>query len=93
MKLISRVNGQVSRVLSRLGVSVVEVGIGSVDGAIAVYERNPNVIYAEPNFSRPLFRPVTTEGAEPALGISNNFDEQWGLPQRRAGIRGLHRPP
>jgi thermitase len=37
------------------------------------------VIYAEPNFSRPLFRPVTTEGAEPALGVANNFDEQWGL--------------
>jgi len=26
-----------------------------------------------------LFRPVTTEGSEPSVGIQNFYDEQWGL--------------
>ena len=72
-------NAQVTKVLSRLGVVEVEVQVGSVQAAVAIYSRNPNVEYAEPNHRRLLFRPVTTEGSEPSLGISNNFEEQWGL--------------
>jgi thermitase len=81
-----QVNGRVVEQLDGVGVTVVEVGVGSVTGAIEVYERNPNVVYAEPNHHRLLFRPVTTEGSEPTLGVSNNFDEQWALTNTGQGF-------
>ena len=82
----SQANGRVVRELTGLGVFVVEPGAGTVDNAIAIYQHNPNVEYVEPNYRRLLFRPVTTEGAEPSLGISNNFDEQWGLHNTGQGF-------
>ncbi|MGI9293095.1 MAG: S8 family serine peptidase [Pseudomonadales bacterium] len=71
--------GQVARELKNLGVSLVKVPRGSVMAAVNIYSKNPNVDYAEPNYQRLLFRPVTTEGAEPGLGVANNFNEQWAL--------------
>ena len=71
--------GQVVTTLDGLGVQVVRVPAGTVKRAIQLYENNPNVEFAEPNHRRLLFRPVTTEGSEPQLGITNNFNEQWAL--------------
>ena len=71
--------GRIVKVIDALGVQVVAVPNGTVGNAIQKYERNPNVKFAEPNFQRPLFRPATTEGSEPGLGIANNFSEQWAL--------------
>jgi thermitase len=50
-----------------------------VPDVVAQYRRNPNVRFAEPDYIRPLFQPATNEGSEPTLGISNSFEEQWGL--------------
>ena len=71
--------GRIVKVIDALGVQVVAVPNGTVGNAIQKYKRNPNVKFVEPNYQRPLFRPATTEGSEPGLGIANNFDEQWGL--------------
>jgi thermitase len=60
-------------------VQVVAVPKGTVRKTIERYLRNPNVQFAEPNNRRLLFRPATNEGSEPGLGITNNFQEQWGL--------------
>jgi thermitase len=75
----SQAGGNVVHTISGIGVDVVAVPAGGVPAAIQRYRLNPNVRFAEPNYRRPLFRPVTWEGREPILGISNNFNEQWGL--------------
>ncbi len=75
----SRAGGNVIKTISALGVDVVAVPAGRALNAIQQYHLNPNVKFAEPNYQRPLFRPVTNEGSEPILGIQNNFDQQWGL--------------
>jgi thermitase len=63
-----------------IGVEVLAVPAGTVEDAIALLQRNPNVRYAEPNYYRLLILP--TEGKDPAppagLGI-DYFPEQWGL--------------
>ncbi len=75
----SQAGGNVLRTIAAIGVQVVAVPNGTVLAAVQQYQRNPNVTFAEPNYQRPLFLPVTTEGSEPSLGIQNFYDEQWGL--------------
>lgn len=65
--------------LDAIGVQLVAVPAGTVMDKISIYERNPNVQFAVPNYRRYIFLPSTDEGSEPSLGISNNFTEQWGL--------------
>ena len=74
----SQAGGQVVKTIAAIGVQVVAVPNGTVLAALRRYQRNPNVTFAEPNYQRPLFLPVTTEGNEPGL-IQNFYDEQWGL--------------
>ena len=74
----SQAGGNVLRAIAAIGVQVVAVPNGTVLAALQRYQRNPNVTFAEPNYQRPLFLPVTTEGNEPGL-IQNFYDEQWGL--------------
>lgn len=71
--------GNVLKTIAAIGVQVVSVPNGTVLAAVQRYQRNPNVTFAEPNYQRPLFLPVTTEGSEPSVGIQNFYDEQWGL--------------
>ncbi len=75
----AQVHGAVSKRIKALGVEVVRVPKGSVKAALNAYDKNPNVSYAEPNRTRPLYIPVTDEGTEPSLGITNNYTEQYGL--------------
>ena len=75
--------GKQLRVISGIGVHVVEVPAGSVPGKVSRYLKNPNVEYAEPDFYRVLVLP--DEGNDPGLsagGIITGreyFEEQWGL--------------
>lgn len=62
-----------------IGVQLLQVPKGSAQAALERYRRNPNVEFADLNYRRQLYRPTTTEGTEPGLGIANNFDEQYGL--------------
>ena len=65
-----------------IGVHVVRVPKGSVTAQVARYERNPSVLYAEPDYYRVLVIP--DEGNDPGLpsGVvagREYFTEQWGL--------------
>ena len=79
----AQVAGHASRTVARIGVTVVSVPAGTAAAALQSYRRNPNVLYAEPNYIRPLVLP--TEGAFP--GVPNVFDEQWNLHNTGAGIQ------
>ncbi len=73
------VGGTVQKSIDGLGVHVVGVPDGTVLATVAAYQKNPNVIYAQPNYIRPLIMPteVPTEGI--FLPNLNVFDEQWNL--------------
>ena len=75
----AQAGGRVLRTLAGIGVHVVDVGKGRVHAAIAAYQRNPNVKFAEPNYRRKLYLPSTTEGSFPSIGVPNGYTEQWGL--------------
>lgn len=65
-----------------IGVHVVRVPRGSVTAQVARYERNPNVLFAEPDYYRVLV--VPNEGDDPGspAGVvagREYFDEQWGM--------------
>ena len=68
------------RSLEAIGAVVVNTGSRSVPAAVAAYQRNPNVRYAEPNYLRLMIIP--DEGVDPSpptgLGI-DYFSEQYGL--------------
>ncbi|MFC6672799.1 S8 family serine peptidase [Marinobacterium aestuariivivens] len=53
------------RTIPGIDVHVLEVPEGAVKARIALYERNPNVLYAEPDFYRILIEP--DEGVDPRM--------------------------
>jgi thermitase len=55
-----------------IGVQVLQVPYGRVPEKVAAYEKNPNVVYAEPNYIRNL-----QEG--PAAPADPGFADQWAL--------------
>jgi subtilase family serine protease len=65
--------------IQRTGVQRIRVPAGDESAAIARYQRNPNVLYAEPNFIRSI--PTLTAHAESSEVVPGDyyFDEQWGL--------------
>lgn len=72
-------NGYVTRSIEPIGLTVVKVPAGSATQALARYRMNPNVEFADLNYRRTVFFPMTNEGGEPGLGVANNFTEQYGL--------------
>ena len=55
--------------MARTGVQLVGVAAGDESAAIARYQRNPNVLYAEPNFIRSIPVPLShTPGSEVVPG-------------------------
>jgi thermitase len=69
--------GQTLRTIPGIGVQVVQVPSGSVAGAVASYQANPNVQYAEPDYYRLLVIPDEDPGPTPAG--SDLFEDQWYL--------------
>jgi subtilisin family serine protease len=75
--------GRVLREISAIGVQVIEVPRGKVNEKVAQYARNPNVLYAEPDYYRVLVIPDEGNDPGPSAGglITGReyFEEQWGL--------------
>jgi len=75
--------GKQQRAIPGIGVHVVKVPAGSVPGKVSMYQKNPNVEYAEPDFYRVLILP--DEGNDPEIDAGGivpgreYFEEQWGL--------------
>jgi len=69
--------GQALRTIAGIGVQVVRVPAGTVPASIAVYEANPNVQYAEPDYYRLLVVPDEDPGPTPTGG--DLFEDQWYL--------------
>ena len=73
--------GAGARVISSHGAfnaDLVNVGHGKVMDKIAIYQRNPNVDYAQPNYYYTLHE-LPNEGDDPDVCSRRSFDEQWGL--------------
>jgi thermitase len=64
--------------IARTGVQLVSVPAGDQSAAMVRYERNPNVLYAEPNFIRSVPTPTATLVPTVVPG-DYYFDEQWAL--------------
>jgi subtilase family serine protease len=65
--------------LERTAVQRVRVPAGSESAAIARYQRNPNILFAERNFIRSLPRPASDPSGAPVVPGDYSFAEQWGL--------------
>ena len=79
----SQAGGRLQRTIGAIGVHVVDVPAGTVLESIQGYRRNPNVLYAEPNYLRPLILP--TEGT--FGGGIDVFDEQWNLHNQGTALQ------
>jgi subtilisin family serine protease/subtilase family serine protease len=64
--------------IARTGVQRVRVPAGQELEAIAQYQRNPNVLYAERNFIRSIPKPLA-HGEGALVPGDYYFDEQWAL--------------
>ena len=64
--------------VARTGLQRVAVPRGAESAAIARYMRNPNVLYAEPNFVRRIPKITSHAGTAP-VPADFYFDEEWGL--------------
>lgn len=78
-----RAGGKLLDTIEGIGVQVVSVPAGAVLEKIELYQRNPNVRYAEANYLRPLILP--NEGS---LGQGIDvIDEQWNLNNQGAALQ------
>lgn len=72
---------RVIKTIEPLGIQLVEVPANTVPDKLALYRRNPNTKYAEPNYNRLLdpLQPtlIPDEGTGPLLG--SYFNQQWGM--------------
>ncbi|MDH5552722.1 MAG: S8 family serine peptidase [Nitrosomonas sp.] len=73
--LHAKLGASVLHTIHALGVDVVQVPAGTVLEKIKLYDKNPNVRYAEPDHYRLTGFPA--EGVEPFA--TNMFDQQWAL--------------
>ena len=68
------------RTIRGLDVHVLQVPAGTVLDRVALYQRNPNVLYAEPDFYRILIEPNEGTDPLPPDGTGNDhFSDQWAL--------------
>ena len=65
--------------IARTALQRVAVRAGDESAAVARYRRNPNVLYAEPNFIRSIPTPVSDAPAAQLLPGDHYFREQWAL--------------
>src|SRR3954470_13097046 len=71
--------GSLLNAITRTGVQRVAVTAGSEAAAMARYQRNPNVLYAEPNFIRRVPTLSSGTAAADVLPGDHYFHEQWAL--------------
>lgn len=71
--------------IQRTGVHRVRVPARSETAALARYQRNPNVLYAEPNFVRRI-PTLAANGAGAAVPGDYHFAEQWALENTGQGF-------
>jgi thermitase len=71
--------GTPSNEIARTGVQLVRVAAGDESAAIARYQRNPNVLYAEPNFIRSIPVPASHAPSSEVIPGDYYFDELWAL--------------
>ena len=71
--------GRLLAEIARTGVQRVAVGAGAEQAAIARYGRNPNVLYAEPNFIRRIPAPIAHDAGDAVMPGDFYFDEQYAL--------------
>ncbi len=74
----AQARGQVISSHTAIHADLVEIPSGTVLNKIAVYQHNPNVRYAEPNYYRTLSSPPN-EGYDPFVCSDYYWDEQSGL--------------
>ncbi|GGB82920.1 hypothetical protein GCM10011352_05930 [Marinobacterium zhoushanense] len=72
-------NAQLLRTIPQIDVQVLQVPSGTVETSVAAYSRNPNVLYAEPDYYRLLVVPNEEPGPVLITGAANYFSEQWYL--------------
>jgi subtilisin family serine protease len=65
--------------IARTGVQRILVAAGDEAAAVARYRRNPNVLYAEPNFIRTIPAMLSHSAGTEVLPGDFYFNEQWGL--------------
>jgi thermitase len=65
--------------IDRTDVALVRIPAGDESAAIDRYRRNPNVLYAEPNFIRSLPMLASPTSGSDALPGDYYFHEQWAL--------------
>jgi subtilisin family serine protease/subtilase family serine protease len=65
--------------IARTGVQRISVPGGDEAAAVARYRRNPNVLYAEPNFIRTMPQLVSHGAGTEVLPGDYRLDEQWSL--------------
>jgi thermitase len=71
--------GTVLAEIARTGLQRVAVPGASESAALERYRRNPNVLYAEPNFVRSIPAPVDHAPGSEMVAGDFYFDEQWAL--------------
>ena len=65
--------------IQRTGLQRIRVPAGEEAATIARYRRNPNVLYAEPNFVRTIPAPLAQGAASAVVPGDYYFNEQWAL--------------
>ena len=71
--------GKVVGQIARTGVQLVAVQAGDESGAINRYRRDPNVLYAEPNFIRRVPTVANHAAATEVVPRDHFFRQQWAL--------------
>ena len=70
-------NATLFKVISDIDVQVLRVPSGQLVARLKSYRANPNVEFAHPDYNSLLY--VPSEGIDASLGVTNLFEEQWGL--------------
>lgn len=65
--------------IQRTGVELVGVAAGGEAASIAQYQRNPHVLFAEPNFIRSIPEPTAHAAGSQVVPGDYHFEEEWGL--------------
>ncbi len=64
--------------VARTNIEIVRVPNGQEAASLARYRKNPNVLYAEPNFIRSIPKLLSHSGS-PVVPSDFHFEEQWAL--------------